>query len=97
MSAHRLDVDHVHASRNFVNEDQGSNTTQQLRLLRAEQDEIISADRRQLQEISVLVKVVSVLLVMRNELLVVLGAAHEVILHELHKSVRVRVLLVVEV
>lgn len=94
---HCLDVNHVHAGRHFVNQNKGADAPEQLLILRRQNDQVVPADGCQLTEIGVLVEIVSVLFIVRNELLVVLGAAHEVVLDELDQTDRVTVRLVLEV
>jgi len=77
----------MHIGRNLVDQNQGANTTKQLLLLGFEQHEIISANGRQLQEVSVFVEVVGILLVVRNQLLVVFRAANEMVLNELDEAI----------
>jgi hypothetical protein len=65
--------------------------------LRRQNDEVVSAYRGQLYEISVLVEVIRILLIMRDQLLVVLGAAHEMVLDKLNQPLSVTVRLVLKV
>jgi len=87
VGAHRLNINHMHAGRNLVDQNQGANTTKQLLLLGFEQHKIISANGCQLQEVSVFVEVVGILLVVRNQLLVVFRAANEMVLNELDEAI----------
>lgn len=65
--------------------------------LRRQNDEVVSAYRGKLYEISVLVEVIRILLIMRDQLLVVLGAAHKMVLDKLYQPLSVTVRLVLKV
>ena len=55
MRPHCMDVDNVHRSRDFVDEDERTDPAEHLLELDGQDDHIVLADRRQLQDVRVLV------------------------------------------
>ena len=55
MRSHRMDVDNVHRSRDLVDEDEWTDPTEHLLELDGQDDHIVLADRRELQDVRVLV------------------------------------------
>lgn len=82
--AHCLHIDNMHTCRYLIDQDKWAYPAQQFHLLRVQQNQIVLANGSQLNKIRVLIKVFCILFVMRNQLLVVLRASHEVVLNELH-------------
>ena len=63
MRPHRVDIDYVHRSGHFVNKDERADSSEHLLELAGQNHQIILADRRQLQDVRVLVLRVATLLV----------------------------------
>ena len=55
MRPHRMNVDNVHRSRDFVDEDEWTDPAEHLLELDGQDDHIVLADRRKLQDVRVLV------------------------------------------
>ena len=82
-----MDIDEVHGGSEFVDKNERSDASQGFSSFRREDDEIVSADWSQLENVCVLEMISAVLLIVRDQLPCVLVFCNEVSHHELDQAV----------